>query len=155
MKKTARGVEADESRAAALRELPTDRGQRSVVRIGGVSGDAVVAAIRAVHEPAVRRDRDLGGRAVAGEVRRQRGDHLNRRQRSAPGVPAAGGDRAVELVEHPDDRKLRVKCQMAGTCTRAGLHAIRFGRGKPAARGVEAEHEHAIEPLVRHQHEPA
>ena len=44
---------------------------------------------------------------------------------------------------------------MAGTCTRAGLHAIRFGRGKPAARGVEAEHEHAIEPLVGDEHETA
>src|SRR6266567_8241248 len=42
---------------------------------------------------------------------------------------------------------------MPGTSAWTRLDGIRLGWGKPAARRIEAEHEDAIEPLVRNQHE--
>src|SRR6266446_5697758 len=94
VKKTPGWIETDEAWAAALRWLPADHAQQPF-RIGGEDSDAVVAAVGAINETAVRRDCDLGCGAVAGEVCRQRRHHLERLERAAFGVELVGRDRAV------------------------------------------------------------
>src|SRR5215831_1321363 len=114
VEKTPCRVETNEAWDAALRGLPSNRGKQPVSLIGGVHSHAVVAAIGAIHKATVRRDRDFGRCAVAGEIRRQRGNDLNRRKRAALGIPRVGCGRAVEFIKDPHDRELWMKCQMAG-----------------------------------------
>jgi outer membrane immunogenic protein len=152
MEKASGRVEADEARAAALRGLPADRGQRSVAG-SGVDRHAVVTAIGAIRMAAVRRDGDLGGRAAAGEAGRKGGRDLQGRQRSMLGVPTIGRDRAVELIEDPHDRQRWMECEMPGTG--AGTRPDGSRRGEPAVHLIEAKDEDAIESLVGNQHEAA
>ena len=53
-------VDAEVARGLALGGCRFDRGQSAVVRIDGEDGDAIVAPVRAVDEPAGRVDLDLG-----------------------------------------------------------------------------------------------
>src|SRR5262250_3717119 len=64
-------LDGEEARRLALRRLPAHRCEHARCRVDGEDGEAVVSAIRSIDEAPGRAHRDLRGRTVAREGRRQ------------------------------------------------------------------------------------
>jgi len=144
IQKPTRGIKTNKPRCGTLRRLPSDWGQRSVRCIGAIDGDAIVTTIGTVYEAAIRDDRDFSSGAVTSKLGRQRGDDLRWCQRCVLLLPAVSRRRAVELIEHPDDRQLRVERQMARSGAGARLDRAGLRRREVTATCIEAKNENAI-----------
>jgi hypothetical protein len=69
-----------------------DQPQLAGIGVDRKHGDAVMAAVRSVQEPARRMNQDLGGRIVAREILGQRPDGLKLVQRASPCIVAESRD---------------------------------------------------------------
>src|SRR5262249_50350010 len=122
-------VEREVTRRAPAGRLVADERQLLGRGVEGVDDDAVVAAIRAVDESAIRMDVDVGGEVGRGagdapgrgidldvrgeggsdEVARDRRDRLDWLEPAPLGVVAEGGEAGADLVDHENVAAARVK----------------------------------------------
>ena len=116
------------------------------IRGDGEDGDAVVAAVRDVHEFSVRVAEDFRG-AVLVRVRgvgRQGADRLDGGERAFRGVVREGGDVAGHLVAHVGEAAFRVKGEVPRAAAGRHFSARRIVRRERALRGVEAVDEDVV-----------
>src|SRR5262249_33236920 len=155
VQKTSRGIKTDKPGRRTLCRLRSDRSQCTARRIGAVDGDAVMTTIGTVYETPIWCDGDFSSGAVSGKLGWQRRDDLCWRQRSILVLPAVGCCCAVELVEHPDHRKLWVERQMARSGAGARLDRGGLGRRELTTACIEPKDENPIQTLVGDKDEAA
>ncbi len=110
-------VNGEIPRRFALCRSVLDEGQSPRRLVDRKDRDTVMAAVRAVEEPAVRMHGDLRGRTLPFEGGGQRRDSLHFREPARGGVIAKRGDRRIQFADHVGEPAVRVKREVARSGT--------------------------------------